>query len=659
MSCIFNLNKAISLMILLLMFYSQTFAQDTKVDSLKRSYESIKSRNEKKIDAANNIALNIYNTHPDEAIPYLQSANKWSKEINYLEGESTALWIKGRMNSIKNKGEAMDLFNEALSLAQKANFKKGICRIQISIAILYTNQFEFKKSDSIFQATLPMAELLNDVTILSNLYTNMSRNPEREGRTWEAIDIAMKGVEFSKKNNDPRLLANAYFTVARNYYKMGKLKEALEYNLESLAIKEQMDDKIGQIISSINIAGVHYAQKDSISANKILDKAYLIAEELNNSYYMASCLLNKGVINNENAVELESLEKALAISKPNDINLHLSCLQNITAYHLRKSNLEEADKYIKELIALNEKIPNDSRMAEIEMTKGMYYNKRKEFHKAIIHLEKAYKQFQTLNLNEGIIKTLGMLVDSHAEAGNFKTSLLLHIDYKRLNDSIFNEKNIRELTQLESSYEYDKQKKEYELQRAENEMKIKNQRIILIGSGTLSILVAGLLFMFYRSTRLKKRLLALELENVNQEMVMREQEIAAAKLRLVQNAERDTYCLKMLQNIEDESEGSSKDNMRSLISYFKNQSDNTSWKEFETQFIKVSPQFYDKLNALYPNLTPNERKLCVFLKLNMSSKDINKITFQSEEALKKARMRLRKKLNLDRETNLNAFFQNI
>jgi hypothetical protein len=43
----------------------------------------------------------------------------------------------------------------------------------------------------------------------------------------------------------------------------------------------------------------------------------------------------------------------------------------------------------------------------------------------------------------------------------------------------------------------------------------------------------------------------------------------------------------------------------------------------------------------------------------MSSKDIAQITFQSEDALKKARLRLRQKLEIGRETNLLVFLQNI
>jgi DNA-binding CsgD family transcriptional regulator len=74
---------------------------------------------------------------------------------------------------------------------------------------------------------------------------------------------------------------------------------------------------------------------------------------------------------------------------------------------------------------------------------------------------------------------------------------------------------------------------------------------------------------------------------------------------------------------------------------------------------RVHTNFHKQLSEQYPELTPNERKLCALLKLNMSNKQIAQITFQSEEALKKARLRLKKKLNLDKETSLLAFIQGL
>ena len=57
----------------------------------------------------------------------------------------------------------------------------------------------------------------------------------------------------------------------------------------------------------------------------------------------------------------------------------------------------------------------------------------------------------------------------------------------------------------------------------------------------------------------------------------------------------------------------------------------------------------------YPDLTPNEKKICAFLRLNMSTKDICAITYQSVRSIDMARFRLRKKIGLDSDENLVSF----
>ena len=84
------------------------------------------------------------------------------------------------------------------------------------------------------------------------------------------------------------------------------------------------------------------------------------------------------------------------------------------------------------------------------------------------------------------------------------------------------------------------------------------------------------------------------------------------------------------------------------------------WEEFELRFKEVYGEFYKTLLKKYPDLTPSEQKLCAFLKLNMSSKDISELTGQSLSSIDKARYRLRKKLHLkDSQTNLITFITNI
>jgi DNA-binding CsgD family transcriptional regulator len=96
-----------------------------------------------------------------------------------------------------------------------------------------------------------------------------------------------------------------------------------------------------------------------------------------------------------------------------------------------------------------------------------------------------------------------------------------------------------------------------------------------------------------------------------------------------------------------------------VITELESASRGDTWKEFELRFKEVHSDFYKKLNELYPNLTPSELKLCAFLRLNMSSKDIAAITFLSINGINIARHRLRKKLNIDQDENLITFLSSL
>lgn len=60
----------------------------------------------------------------------------------------------------------------------------------------------------------------------------------------------------------------------------------------------------------------------------------------------------------------------------------------------------------------------------------------------------------------------------------------------------------------------------------------------------------------------------------------------------------------------------------------------------------------------HPNLTQNELKLCAYLRINLSSKEIAQMLNISPESLITKRYRLRKKLDLDTEDNLVKFLSN-
>jgi len=89
-------------------------------------------------------------------------------------------------------------------------------------------------------------------------------------------------------------------------------------------------------------------------------------------------------------------------------------------------------------------------------------------------------------------------------------------------------------------------------------------------------------------------------------------------------------------------------------------SDREILEEFELRFKQVHSDFYSKLLQRYPDLTPNEQRLCAFLRLNMSTKEISELTGQQVSTLETARYRLRKKLGITNSSiNLVTFLSKI
>ncbi len=80
---------------------------------------------------------------------------------------------------------------------------------------------------------------------------------------------------------------------------------------------------------------------------------------------------------------------------------------------------------------------------------------------------------------------------------------------------------------------------------------------------------------------------------------------------------------------------------------------------FQMHVDEINKDFFYKLNSIYPNLSKNEKRLCVYLRLNMSSKEIAALTNISVKSVEMNRYRLRKKMNLGHNEQLDTILKNI
>ncbi|WP_116788429.1 histidine kinase [Flavobacterium psychrotrophum] len=83
------------------------------------------------------------------------------------------------------------------------------------------------------------------------------------------------------------------------------------------------------------------------------------------------------------------------------------------------------------------------------------------------------------------------------------------------------------------------------------------------------------------------------------------------------------------------------------------------WQSFEKNLIKSHEEFVARLTEKYPVLTPKDIKLCIYLKMNLSSKEIAPLMNISFRGVELHRYRLRKKLEIGTEESLSRFMINI
>lgn len=88
-------------------------------------------------------------------------------------------------------------------------------------------------------------------------------------------------------------------------------------------------------------------------------------------------------------------------------------------------------------------------------------------------------------------------------------------------------------------------------------------------------------------------------------------------------------------------------------------SDERDWQLFENSFDEVHEDFFRKLKTTYPDLSLNDLKLCAYLRMNMSSKELVSILNITLRGVEIRRYRLRKKLNLEHDQNLVEFLMDV
>lgn len=166
--------------------------------------------------------------------------------------------------------------------------------------------------------------------------------------------------------------------------------------------------------------------------------------------------------------------------------------------------------------------------------------------------------------------------------------------------------------------------------------------LLFLGAIALFIFVYVIIQLYFRSKTLQKR----RLKKKRKEENYREIESKYAEHRLSKLTANNQ---KLQVNLKEDLEQilkSEEHRLKYLPSFYSN---------FET----IYPTFGQTLQRIIADITANELKLCAFLRLNLSSKEISQLLNITPESVNKARYRLRKKLDMDSKDDLIIFLSTI
>ena len=145
----------------------------------------------------------------------------------------------------------------------------------------------------------------------------------------------------------------------------------------------------------------------------------------------------------------------------------------------------------------------------------------------------------------------------------------------------------------------------------------------------------------------ERRIMKLENEKLQQDVESKNRELAASTMSIVKKNE-------LLNAIKKELDSDAQENeLKSVIKIIdKNLNPKKDWEFFKEAFNNADKDFLKKIKELHPKLTPNDLKLCAYLRLNLSSKEIAPLLNISVRSVEIKRYRLRKKMELEHEDSL-------
>ena len=480
-------------------------------------------------------------------------------------------------------------------------------------------------------------------------------------------------------HSDSVLLMNAYTYSGRSNVILGNKAAAMNSYKAAVDIAKRLGDKpqLGRLYN--NLFAIYYSSREFESASGLLDMSLELCKESGDSAGMRNIYNNKGLVALEQAdyeAAFGYMRRALDYAPKHDMQAVAPIYTNMAEAYFRQGRYHEAERMLAEAVRIAggkadtpEKLQARLNMALVKTILGK--------HREVARMEKdIYPALDGMPLPVRV-NSYRQLAEINFIAGDSLAGLRDILMHEQLADSVENGKDEAYLQELLVEYDAERLKQS-------NSILSQNVRMrgyMLYGSvafAVLLLLMLALLFRRMRNDRRKNALIdeqrrrLLRYEHEEHERQQRElsleidhknRQLTSYSMELISVNEYHRKLEEELQSVRDEVKAGDADaaerGFSDIIRGLRHFSTAQVSEEFRVFFEKVHPHFVSKLSSAHPNLSSNDLRLCTYLYLNMSTKEIASLTCREVRSVESSRNRLRKKLELGAGEDITKYLKSL
>jgi tetratricopeptide (TPR) repeat protein/DNA-binding CsgD family transcriptional regulator len=436
-----------------------------------------------------------------------------------------------------------------------------------------------------------------------------------------AIALMYKVIDWGEKNNDIR--ADISYLMLANIY------EAIQ----------QYDKAKYFFTKAIN--GNHLPAKQAALSNMGL--LYLKKEAFDTAMYY----LNQG---------LESYLAGDTTSPMTQYNI-ATIYTNLASVYYAQGDVREGFRWLKKGLKIYKKLENRNSEARVLLKMGEGYFSLGKKDSALLYFEKTKDLSSLINIPE-IKKDLYFdLYTFYDDKGDYKDALNYRLLFEEIKDSLVVESYKASITEL--GFKYSVKEKNNKIRALQQE-----RRIILVTSifavlGILLLSLVIILILNQRRLKLKTEKAISDARSYVADMKSKKTEEELQKLKY-ELKQKSLFIEGLEHEFSTVLEGEKHKEVEKKISKLKKTKILTDedWRTYSKTFEEVFPNFSEKIKS-YDNLTSGDKRQLMFLKLELTNKEISNLLGISADGVKRARQRLSKKFGLKDASELKDFIDQL